>query len=171
MTSPITDDVLIAIASGKLCTADAISPDIDINSFGDQVPRTALMAAAFAGSSDLMSSLVARGAALDLGHADWGTGLHQAAGEGHVDAVRRLLDLGANIEAETAAGITPLMMAAAWGHSDVVSLLLDRGANVNHRNRAGLTPRMLAAEKEENDIAAMLEAAELAADNRASSAT
>jgi ankyrin repeat protein len=157
------DDLLIAISKGEPIPADNIlNSDFDVNAFGDRVERTVLLAASYAGRSDLIRELVRQGALVDLGHAFWGTSLHVAAANGHVDATKVLLDFGANIEAETKQGITPLMSAAAWGHAEVVDLLIARGANVHHRDHSGCTAQTVAEEKEEHEIAKALKAAETA---------
>src|SRR5262245_37572800 len=119
------DELLVAIGTGRpVSVADIKSLGAHIDTLGESVSRTALMAAAFAGRSDLIELLVECGAALDRGNQQGLTPLHEAAGMGRVDAVKMLLGLGANVEAETSFGDTPLMMSAAWGNSDVVRVLL-----------------------------------------------
>ena len=102
MNNSIPDDILIAIASGDDVSLDDITDaGVDINSLGNRVGRTPMMAAAFAGRCSLIKNLVENGATLDRGNEYGVTSLHEAAAMGHEGSVKTLLELGANIEAET----------------------------------------------------------------------
>ena len=150
--SPVPDDLLVATAAGQPVAVDDLTgPGLDVNAVGAGVPRTPLMAAAFAGRADLIRALVERGAGLNVTNPHGLTALHEAAAEDHADAVRTLLDLGADIEAASTHGHTPLMVAAAWGCGDVVRLLLARGADVHHRDQAGCSALAIAEEKDQEE--------------------
>jgi len=160
MTKFMPDNLLVAIASGQPVSLRAIlALGIDLNAVGASVPRTVLMAAAFAGRSDLIRELVENGAVLDLVNT-WGlTALHEAVAQDQADAVQTLLELGANVEAQSEFGSTPLMAAAAWGNVAAMKVLLAWGANIHHCDKAGCTALMIAEEKEEVATAALLRAA------------
>jgi ankyrin repeat protein len=157
MRSSIPDDLLVAIAEGKPLREDTIvALDTDVNAFGELIPRTMLMAAAFGGQVGLINYLVGKGAKLNLCNHDGMTPLHEAVGQGQRDAVVALLNLGADLEARTQQGHTPLMVAAAWGYRDIVRLLIDSGADISIRDKQGLTAKNIAEEKNEHEVADML---------------
>jgi ankyrin repeat protein len=122
MKKSISDEMLIAIASCEPVTWEDIAIlGADLDAIGNSVSRTPLMAASFAGRSDLIISLIENGATVNRANADGMTALHEAAAEGKIDAVNTLNRFGANIESETRLGHTPLMVASAWGNCAVIS--------------------------------------------------
>jgi ankyrin repeat protein len=160
MKQPLADHLLISIGNGEPIGADEIAtPTTDLNAIGNKVARTPLMAAAYAGRTDLIVSLVEHGATIDASNPDGIAAIHEAAGQGCVRAVDTLVRLGADLEAETRLGHTPLMVAAAWGECDVINLLLTLGADPMHTDHTGLTAESIAREKGEFKAASILEQA------------
>ena len=71
MKRSILDDMLISIASGEPVSWEDITIlSVDLDAIGDSVSRTPLMAAAFAGRSDLIISLLENGATVNRANAD-----------------------------------------------------------------------------------------------------
>ena len=97
----------------------------------DNDEHTALHVAAIYGKSDVVRTLLDKGADVNAKTRSWRTALHEAAIHGKSDVVRILLDKGADVNAKTRGWWTALHMAAKSGKSDIVSILLDKGADVN----------------------------------------
>jgi len=90
-------------------------------------PRTALLAAAFAGHAAACTELAAHGAHLEARDAKGLTSLSVAASRGHRDCVAALLAAGADANADAGEGLTPLGFAVDRGDATVVRLLLEQG--------------------------------------------
>jgi hypothetical protein len=106
--------------------------------------NTALMMAAFEHNRPAVTSLLAKGAAVN--RSGW-TALHYAAASGDDEIARILLQHGANIDVASplkSGAYTPLMMAAREGKESTALLLLDKGANPRLTNSEGLTAAQLA---------------------------
>src|SRR5690606_37318065 len=127
-------------------------------SLGHPEGETPLMAAARAGSVDIVSRLIARGANVNATEAVQGqTALMWAAAEGHGTVVDRLLEAGAdpNLRAHITllterhnadhptGGFTALMYAARNGHTDVVRRLAAGGADLDLKNGDDATATMI----------------------------
>jgi ankyrin repeat protein len=111
-------------------------------------------------SAEIIRTLVAAGAKVDLPTVDGTTPLMAAAGLGGAtfvpglqrgrrstsaeDAVKALLDAGANINAVNEADFTALHGAAFRGLNEVIQILVDRGGNINARDYRGRTPYRIA---------------------------
>jgi uncharacterized protein len=110
----------------------------------------AFLAAAQAGDSAQVRSLIAAGAnPNELNEAGEGA-LHLAALNGHLDVVNILLEAGADANLRDANEWTPIFKAAYnheldRGFAPVVKALIDHGGDVNARIFYGITPLMLAA--------------------------
>ena len=117
-----------------------------------------MLLAALSGKADVVSVLLAAGAAVDAAD-EWGdTPLMAAAANGHTPVVQALLDAGASLEAADELGYTALTMAAYYGHEACVAALLAAGAAVDG-SAQGLTPLSVAAAHGHNAVAARLLAA------------
>ena len=128
------------------------SPDLVFNK--DANGRTPLENAAFNGSKDIATLLLANKADVDAGDVDSVTPLDRAAGKDHKDLVELLLANGANVNARDKDGRTPLFWADEY--KDVAELLLAKGAEVNVRNNKGDTPLLEAVSFGYKDVVEVL---------------
>lgn len=108
------------------------------NKFG----QSALMAAGFAGHTEVVRLLLQHGASIDdqLGLSL----LHHAAGKGQTELVATLLDSGVDVNAQDGVGYTALMRAAEAGQDEMIELLVAKGANVNAQEMHGYSSLMWA---------------------------
>ncbi len=93
--------------------------------------QTALHCAALAGSDEVVTVLLDRGAQTDLQDNSKRTALHCAALAGSDEVVTVLLDRGAQVDVLDDSGDTPLHCAACNDKVEVARLLLERGAQAN----------------------------------------
>jgi ankyrin repeat protein len=108
----------------------------------------ALHAAAQAGDSAQIRSLLAAGANPNALNEAGDSPLHLAALNGHLEVVVALLEAGAEANARDANDWTPMFKAAYnheldCGYAPVVQALIDHGGDVNARIFYGITPLML----------------------------
>ena len=98
--------------------------------------------AAHHGKSEMIKSLVAHGADIEIHTAteEKITALHLAAYAGHLKAVQTLVELGANIEATSSKESTPLHLSACQRNILVTNFLLEMGANCNAASKQRKTP-------------------------------
>jgi len=102
-----------------------------------------------------ISTLVNRGANVNVRGFLGDTPLHQAASHGYTRAIVFLIDHGADANARNDSGSTPLHAAAMQGRTDAVGTLISKGANVNARSEHN-TPLSLAVRVGHNDSVALL---------------
>jgi ankyrin repeat protein len=120
--------------------------DLDVDSLGRD-SQTALYKASSRGYTNVVRSLVDRGAKIDAEGDDWNekgddvrrTPLHVASGNGRLEVVRLLLEHRANVNYQDNDGKSALHLASRHPSSDVARLLLDRGANINASSTRGKT--------------------------------
>lgn len=91
---------------------------------------SALHAAAAFGETDIVTALLACGAAINEEDRDGKTPLHIATAAGHSKTVTALLANGADSERKDRYGRTSLHVAAIYGATDCVTVLLDAGAQM-----------------------------------------
>ncbi len=91
------------------------------------------------GCADLISDLLAAGAAVEARDRFANTPLVLAAGAGQTEAIELLLDAGARIDHRNLSGISPLLRAAMDNRRGTAVLLLQRGADPNLGNGKKLT--------------------------------
>jgi ankyrin repeat protein len=124
------------------------SPDATGSEYG-----TALTAAAYDGSLNIVTMLVDAGANIN---APDGWALQAAASEGHLDIVEYLLSKGANVNATTThedmPECTALQAAVEYGYGDIVELLLEHGANPDLGGGELHCPIIAAAHNNEEDM-------------------
>jgi len=121
-----------------------MSIEVDAQTEGNH--DTALTLACAGGHTELVTLLLARGAAKEHRDKKGFTPLIHAATAGHTAVVEILLDHGVDIEAQSErTKDTALSLACSGGRYEVVELLLQRGANREHRNVSDYTPLALAA--------------------------
>lgn len=132
----------------------------DVNARLGPVHRTALIAAAVNGNTEIVKLLLAAGASPAISADKGVTALQVAAEEGHFDTVQLLIQAHADVNAKMDGdGNTPLMGAATGGHLDVVRLLIAAGANVNAALTSGSTALLMASYKGNVDVVRALVAA------------
>jgi len=121
-----------------------MSIEVDAQTEGNH--DTALTLACAGGHTELVTLLLARGAAKEHRDKKGFTPLIHASTAGHMAVVEILLDHGVDIEAQSErTKDTALSLACSGGRYEVVELLLQRGANREHRNVSDYTPLALAA--------------------------
>ena len=115
--------------------------------------KTALMAAASRGRANLVSTLIKRGATVDLKHYSGETALMFAADSGDKSTIEALLRAGANVNATVvsphAGELTPLTITINTDHPqrfEIAKLLLAAKAEVNPKGRFIISPLMHALE-------------------------
>ena len=118
---------------------------------------TPLMAASYAGLTDIVATLLERGAdpkPIDrLGK----NAITYAAGEGHAGIVRLLLARGVDVNAAYSNDLTALMWAAGYGRTEAVKVLLEAGAKAEPKDNRGKTALDIAREGGYTQTAALLE--------------
>jgi len=140
---------VICHGSTKDAVALITAGSVDVNQ-RDREGWTPLMEAAVKGCSQIVRTLLGKGASA-LKADDYGfTPLHVAAGHGHLGVTALLVKAGADLEHAATGnvaseGYTPLHVASGEGNSDVVRVLIKAGANPNSRASKGETALLLAA--------------------------
>ncbi|HZF28474.1 MAG TPA: ankyrin repeat domain-containing protein [Gammaproteobacteria bacterium] len=138
-------EALAAIAAG----ADVNAPQGD--------GTTPLHWAVYKVDTDLVATLLKRGAKADVVNKYGSSPLAEAVKIGNDALVKTLLDAGASAESPNQDGETALMLAARVGATDVAKLLVERGANVNATESwKGQTALMWAADSNSPDLAQLL---------------
>ncbi|GMH37666.1 hypothetical protein BSKO_05539 [Bryopsis sp. KO-2023] len=118
---------------------------------------TALWSAAYRGLTDVVQTLIERGADINLENQKGTTPLFVAAQTGHTEVVEILLEAGVQVDKRSKSGATPLMVAAQEDHVDVVRLLLEAGANVNiSKKKSGQTALWSATFNGHEEVASLL---------------
>ena len=119
----------------------------------DQEQNTPLHFAARAGSADLVTLLLERGADLNAANFQQATPLHWAVLRNHHGVVELLLRRGARVDPRENYTRTPLLLVAReTGNLEMARRLLDAGADVNARDRFQSTPLELSAWRGFRDV-------------------
>jgi ankyrin repeat protein len=93
----------------------------------DDAGQTPLHLAAIHCRTNVLATLLAKGAKANARMHGGGTPLHLAAQQGCADAVRMLLAAKAAVNPRDGQGRTPLEMASQWNQDAVVELLREHG--------------------------------------------
>ena len=129
---------------------------IDINQC-DEKGGTPLMYAAMRGYSDLVHTLLTRGAETAAVNATGFDALHASSMNGDGATVQALVDGGADLETvEDSAAATSLHMASQAGNLEVVKILVRAGAQVDRRMKDGETALYLAATRGHSRVVSFL---------------
>jgi ankyrin repeat protein len=119
--------------------AAAVSADKTLARAVDSSGSTTLMHAAYAGTVEMMATLIGAGADVNAANDRRATALHWAVTD--PAKIKLLLLNGADINARTADGRTALHLAAALpAGTRSVETLLEAGSDVNARSVIGMTP-------------------------------
>jgi ankyrin repeat protein len=99
------------------------------------------------GMADVVSALLAKGAAVNAANGSGETPLFQSVSliSSNAAVTKALMAAGGDVQAPSKAGRTPLHEAARRQNAELTRLLLDAGAKVDARDREGETPLFLAA--------------------------
>ena len=101
----------------------------------DDVPATALMAAASTAKVKCMKLLLEAGAPVNDCDSNHETALMTAVSRGKTKGIKLLLEAGADVNAFNWRGITVLSYAVESKRPDIIRLLVESGANVNGPDR------------------------------------
>ena len=161
-----------AVLDGSLEATKAALDDGESFTARDSLGYTALHRAVEEGHAELVTLLLARGAAkgdatssdnlpirgksIDSRDNNAATALMLAAGGGHIEMIRTLVDAGADLRAGDEFGLTPLHYAAEGGHADAVSTLLSLGSDPDASDELGKTAADVASAWGFPEVAALL---------------
>jgi len=156
----------MAALEGELAAVDLLlAHGADVNGV-DGEHFSPLMLAAMAGHVDVVTTLIGRGAKIDLtqmtddkkagGQSQSGrTALHWAAAQGESVAAKVLVDSGALVNALSTKKQTPLALACSQGHEEIVQLLVEADARLDYGD-GKQTPLHLACEAGHENVARLL---------------
>ena len=146
--------LLVEAYKGDTAAVEALlAQGTDVNAQNGWTP---LMAAACAGRTDTVQTLLDRGARVNAKGWLGRTALMWAARKGHTDGVQTLLAHGADVNAKNNYGWTALIWAAQQGHTETVETLLAAGADVNAEDKYGWTALKRAEQKGHTDMVRLL---------------
>ena len=117
---------------------------------------TALIRASWDGHTEIVATLLEKGADVNAKDAKGSTALMKASLNGHTIVVSILLEKGADVNAKDNNRSTALMKAILHRHTEIVRMLLENGADVNVKNGYGSTALVLASWDGETEIMRML---------------
>ncbi len=135
-----------ALDSRDLLTAKQLVVVVDSVNYKGFRKKTLLMTAAQLGYTDIVRTLIDKGAKTDTKELAGWTALMMASYAGHKEVVKILIEKGAKINLKNSFGHTALMLASSSGKKEVVRLLLDEGARINLKSRDGRTALMMASD-------------------------
>lgn len=153
---------LLLLERGADVNAQSVHPFVNRN-------MSALMWAANKGLTDVVKTLLAKGAVVKARDEDGFTALFAAArgDNDQPEIVRALIAAGADVDARTVKGRTPLMLTRG-DNFKIAEALLVSGVNVNAADQEGWTALMFAADRDWPDMARFLlnRGADIAATNK-----
>ena len=122
------------------------SPGTELSQLG-KTKKSLLQLAAWAGSSQLVSLLLEKGASVEALKSETGSPLIAAAYKGHRDTVNLLIKFKADVNAQAqTGGYSNALIAVAYsGNLEIIQLLLDSGADINTQLAVGEYGSALAA--------------------------
>jgi hypothetical protein len=150
-----TARLISAVELGRVGAVQRLLRETDANAMNGNwspLPRAVLW-----GQEQVVDTLLAAGADVNLSSPYVGSALYLAVAARRDRLVSKLLDRGANPNTAPAWGLTPLMVAAMQGNSDVVRLLLDRGADPARLHPDGQRAADFAREEGYVEVANLLE--------------
>lgn len=109
-------------------------------------PTSELHSAAQCGYTDMVSTILAEGASINLGNESGSTPVYLASRWGHLGATKLLLQHGANLHLTADHRWTPLHAASIHGYLAICLVLLKAGADVHKVTDQGATPLIVAAD-------------------------
>jgi cytohesin len=131
--------------------------EVDVRGVLDADMYTALHYAVNKNYTDIVQSLLERGANYNAQDKDGCTPLHTAARKGNFECVKMLLTKGAASSIKTTRYFhTPLHLAAVNGQQDIVKILLEKGADVFAQDKDGCTSLHYAAKNGFKEVVLML---------------
>jgi ankyrin repeat protein len=115
------------------------------------------MAAAYAGQTEMVALLLAKGAAIRALDRLQKNAMTYAAGAGNTEIVGILIAKGVDPNAVYHNDLTALMWAAGFGKTSTVKVLLDAGARVDLKDDRGKTASDMAREGKFEETVKLLE--------------
>ena len=115
-----------------------------------------LLAAFFKEDIDTASSLLRRGADINVLDKSGMGPLYRASQSRRIDIVRLLLEHNADVNLRNTSGATPLFPSCSVNDMEISRLLLQQGADVNSRDKYGFTPLHRAAQNGHLEVVGLL---------------
>jgi ankyrin repeat protein len=138
-TDPEFQTLIDAIARRDLASVKKLLANADFARAADSAGSTALMHAAYGGTTTIMQALIDAGADVNAANLRQATALHWALPD--LEKINLLLAKGARVDPRTIEGRTPLYVAAMLPQGVAAAKrLLDAGADVNAVSLVGTTP-------------------------------
>ena len=146
--------LIIAARNGLIEVVDVLlgagaDPNVGIGS-------NALVSSAESNQTDVVRTLLLRGANVNSQDDKCNSALHYAAANGNIAMARLLLQKGADINAKGAKGTTPLMFAAGYNRDEMVTFLISNGACLTLSNEEGNTALMFATFPDEASLQSVI---------------
>jgi hypothetical protein len=124
--------VLIIMISLTIILISGSAPAQDFSSFfRNALGMSLLHEAAVNRRSDIIRTLLDKGADVNSRDIRGGTPLHLAAYYGPIESVILLVDKGSDVNATENFGKTPLVLAAEGNHVDIIKYLISKGADLD----------------------------------------
>ncbi|KAJ5949931.1 hypothetical protein N7454_001515 [Penicillium verhagenii] len=131
--------------------------DVNIEARADKLGPSPLQCAILNGKSELVKTLLRRGAKLNVEDMLFETCLSRALSDGHEALVKLFLGRGIDIEINERQSQQLLFMAAKSRNlEDTVNLVLDKGTKIDAQDFAGQTPLIIAAKNGNENIVKLL---------------
>lgn len=148
---------LIRTLEAKDCTnAKALATSVKSVDYKDKEGINLLIYASFFNCTDVVKTLLDKGAILDIQNTNGTTALSYASQNGFTEVVKLLVNKGAKLDLQNNDGATALFMASKNGFTEIAKLLLDKGATVDIQRLDGATALIFASQNGQTEVVKLL---------------